>query len=444
MAFVSLSVLMFFFLTIGVRTFTRQIVVKHFGVTNALTKLILFDQNDLNNPEDQDYAPISKIINWGELYPFPGEETVESGTEFNGYLTNINDKIDSAKRKIEVYATDFLIGYRAMTRWERTYRDIIHWNFVPYSEYNGVITMSDGYLTDIVPSGEVFDQVSSTVSLASFCKERGSKFLFVQAPHKICKVTDTTLSGSTDYSNQNADAMLEGLLKEGIDILDLREAIHRENLSHHQLFYRTDHHWTVEAGLWASRHILQDLNLRFGFRTDPSLLNDERFRVEEYPSWFLGTQGKKVTLAHTAPDDFSLLYPDYPTSFHYILPSRELDVEGDFSVLYDLRRVEKLDYDGSPYLACAYGDQSLEQITNLMPGENRKILLIHDSFGDCVIPFLALGVRNLDAIDLRHFTGSLQSYISSTEPDVVIVMYHCGIAGSTVNYETHKDLFDFR
>lgn len=75
---------------------------------------------------------------------------------------------------------------------------------------------------------------------------------------------------------------------------------------------------------------------------------------------------------------------------------------------------------------------------------NGKILLIHDSFGDCVISFLALGVKYGEALDLRHFTGSVQEYIKQTEPDVVLVLYIPNVIPESIDWTTHGDLFDFR
>jgi LmbE family N-acetylglucosaminyl deacetylase len=59
-----------------------------------------------------------------------------------------------------------------------------------------------------------------------------------------------------------------------------------------------------------------------------------------------------------------------------------------------------------------------------------------------VISCLALAEKNIDAIDLRHFTGSVKKYIEESKPDLVIVMYN--VIGGDINYSTHKDKFDFR
>ena len=39
--------------------------------------------------------------------------------------------------------------------------------------------------------------------LAAYCRERGSEFLYVMAPYKICQYDDTDLSGVTDFSTDS-------------------------------------------------------------------------------------------------------------------------------------------------------------------------------------------------------------------------------------------------
>ena len=52
-----------------------------------------------------------------------------------------------------------------------------------------------------------------------------------------------------------------------------------------------------------------------------------------------------------------------------------------------------------------------------------KILLLTESYSDVISPFLACAYANIDEIDLRMFSGCLQTYIEETKPDLVISMY---------------------
>ena len=46
-----------------------------------------------------------------------------------------------------------------------------------------------------------------------------------------------------------------------------------------------------------------------------------------------------------------------------------------------------------------------------------------------MIPFAALELQHVDAVDLRQFTGSLRRFIEQEEPDAVIVEYYSVMPG---------------
>ena len=84
------------------------------------------------------------------------------------------------------------------------------------------------------------------------------------------------------------------------------------------------------------------------------------------------------------------------------------------------------------------------RIENLnQPDNGKKVLFIRDSFCDTLVPYFALGCRRLVSLDLRHFTGSLETLIREEKPDVIVVMYTASYSGK-IDWSGHKDEFDFR
>ena len=443
-----IGVLILFFTAILVTVFTRFILVKHFGITNAFTEFVFADNWQLNSDAE---TGMVYDIDWEELYPFeegdPAPETEVSANQTSPYqlLHSWKSRIDRIEDKIESYSSKLLIGYRKMTEAAKTYDGVIGWNFASFGEYNGVVELPDGYLTTLVEQQDVSEQITALEDFYLTLKAENIPLLYVQIPHKISETEDADLSGYADFSNQNFNQLLSGLEEKVIDVLDLRARIREENLRHHELFYRTDHHWLTTTGIWAAKEILDYCNTRYHFQAETERLLPEQFLQKVYPEWFLGSQGKKVTLARTEPDDFTLLYPKYPTLFHFIVPAAGVDETSDYSVVYDMTEITVKDYYGkNPYSGCGYGEQPLVRIQNLENADNRRVLVLRDSFGDCLIPGLALCEREIDALDLRLFSGSVISYVEQNKPDLVVVLYSAASIGGAVNYHSHRDMFDFR
>lgn len=454
-----LGILCFMSLTIATRFFTRQVLIKRLEMDNTLTRMIWFDNlagggfvNNANGDTLSSYVD----INWAERYPFdetqhnidiPAIETDEKESNVGLYanVSRITDIVSSIENVINIYATNNLMFRQKIVEAASVYEKKLGWNFTSFQEYNGVVELSDGYLTGYTEKKDTSQQHDALAELNDYCHINGMDFLYVQAPGKISEYDDKEVSGILDFSNQNANELLAKLESSNIDCYDIRETIRSNNLHNHDLFYKTDHHWLTTTGLWASQNILDYCNKKYDWNAELSLLDENQFEYVTYKKWFLGSQGRKVTLSRCVPDDFTLLYPKYNTKFYYHVPAKDIETIDDYSVIYNMSSIETCNYYSlDPYSGCNYGDQPLIQIENQLPADDHKILMIHDSFGDCVISCLALAEKNVDSLDLRHFTGSVKRYIQESKPDVVIVMYNTGFVGGDINYSTHEDIWDFR
>ena len=437
----AVGVMFFFLFAIGLRVFTRFVLVERFKLDNQFTKLVFFDAKNLTAQTTP-----WRSVDWASMYPFPQEQEPSFETEppraqrKTARLEEVKSQIKNVERCVEEYASEHLLGRRFFAGCARYYERVVQWNYASFQEYNGLVRTKDDYWTWVISPVDMKDHADSVVSLADFCRDLEIPFMYFNVPDKVCRFEDQDISGIIDFSNQNADSLLKSLRSNGIETYDVREYFHSENRSHHEYFFRTDHHWLPDSGRRAARFVASTLNERHGFHFDLSLLDADKMTTRNYPAFFLGTQGRKVTTLNAKPEDFSLIYPKYPTQFHYEVLSRGIDSVGDFSIMYDMSYLEARDWDWngkSPYSTYMYDNQPLERVENRQVANDDRVLIIHDSFGLCSVPFLTLGIRHVDSLDVRFFDGSLRRFIEVERPDVVVVMYNSHVIGNV-------DLFQFR
>lgn len=294
------------------------------------------------------------------------------------------------------------------------------------------------------------ERINSVISFKKFLQSLGIPLTYIQAPGKINKYgkQDDWLRGRYDFSNANADQLLSGLHENGIDTIDLREYFHQTitDDQYHQLFFRTDHHWLPQTALTAASFIANHLHQKYGIEINSSNLDARHYNIENLPRYFLGSAGKKVTLSQTKPEDFPILHPDFSTNIHLNIPDKGINKDGPFEITYDRNEIDHIDYyKRNPYGAYGYGDRPLVTIKNLQFAglSDPKILIIKDSFGDTMVPLLSLGCKNITAVDLRHFDGSLRALIKEFHPDAVLILYTNSQEGS-IHWNNHGDKFDFR
>ncbi len=285
---------------------------------------------------------------------------------------------------------------------------------------------------------DITEELENLVDFGLEMENQGRNFVLVQNPNKYA---DT--DGFADYSEEKYQQIETAFSESGLDLIDLGAEFSEQGLTEKDIFFDTDFHWKPHSGVAADGILASYLNENFGYSIDLSLYNSDSYEAEVEEDGFLGHLGKKVSLVYTDPDDFPILHPLYTTD--YTVYNSYDGSEKTGSVEETLYWYERLDedslYDGNKYEFYGYSDQTLIRIHNNQSTDGRKILVLKESYANCMIPYLAAGVENLDVIDLRLFCGSIRSYIEDTNPDTVVVLY--GLS-SYEDDTVEEGLFDFR
>lgn len=399
-----------------------------------------FSPNSFNNlPQAQNVH-----INWPQLYPF--DNSTKTPSERIHYFPKLHNHTPA--ERFEDWTKDNMYFYHSIAELQRFYDYKINWNVI--TPALGVVPLNDGYWAFVYKKQDMNEYIKSVVSFHEFLQSQNIPLTYIQAPGKINKygVQDAWLRNRYDFSNTNADQLLSGLRKNGIDTIDLREYFHQTTPEeqYHQLFFRTDHHWLPQTALSAAGFIADYLHKKNGIEINSSNLDASHYSVEWLPNFFLGSIGKKVTLSRAKPDDFPILHPDFPTNIHLEIPDKGIKKKGPFEISYDETEINCVDYyNKDPHGSYGYGTRPFFAANNLQLNgfSNQKILIIRDSFGDTMIPLLSLGCKNITAVDLRYFTGSLRALVKEFQPDAVLILYTNNWQGS-IHWNNHNDEFDFR
>lgn len=293
-----------------------------------------------------------------------------------------------------------------------------------------VVKTSKGALTFIAPYSDITNCVNRLADLNSYLKEKDIPLLYVQAPAKVLE--DTQLPPTVQsFANGNADNLLQGLARNGIDYLDLRAEIHHDFLDKSNLFYDTDHHWKTPTAFWAFGKVAEKLNRDHGLGLYGQYTSIANYQITEYKDAFLGSQGRRVGPYFAGLDDYETIVPEFETNYQVKIIKSARDTEeyrGSFRDVFIRKDYLDLEKPVSTNRYAAYngGDYPQVIIKNLSPPLNAaaKALLIEDSFGLPFYPFFSEICRELRVLDLRYYQGSVYDYIESFDPDQIIILYN--------------------
>lgn len=316
-------------------------------------------------------------------------------------------------------------------------------NMQGYYSDMGMYVTKDGYVlsaSDCTTTDYEYEQI---VAFRDFLSENNVNLLYVNAPTKY---TDDLLFeknfGVETYSNRNMDLFLERIGEAGINYIDLRDNMTAENKTCSDIFFKTDHHWTIETGLWATSKVAGGLNDFCGYDIDLSIYNPDNYVKKEWKECWLGEQGRKLAVTYVGLDDFSKLTPTFDTD--YIFKSGDYEYEGTFDNFINESFYDETKdvYDADSWY---YSYQIIDSVNK--NADYGKVLVLGDSYSHAVQPFLSLGVRELDFICLRDFDSgvSIKELIRQNGYDTVVILYAQFMLGARDNPESSNYLmYDFR
>lgn len=284
---------------------------------------------------------------------------------------------------------------------------------------NDVYRLKNGAVTFILPELEPFDeeQLESIRSFSDRASRKGMEKLYVVMPQKACSLDyPFTARGVTDYSD-SVDAYRKGVFSDaGYEVLDLHDSIHAQGLNHLDLYFLSDHHWKLTTGLWAAGQIAGALGM------DTSFYAPEQYTIRTYEKLFLGSAGKHVGTAFSPVDDVELPIPAFDTQYELEIPNKEIVRKGSFSETVVFEDEAVLDYFHSmPYSILLKGDHPILTIRNKALPNGKKVLMIKDSYSNCVAPYLAATCSELVMIDPRHYKQSIAQFMEEGAFDVLLV-----------------------
>lgn len=298
---------------------------------------------------------------------------------------------------------------------------------IPDPNYSYLFLTKSNQITYQIPKRNLTVEGEKIISLQQELAKEGLPFLWVLAPFRLLDERDVTPI-TFDYGDENADAFISQLDKNQIKSLDLRTAFRgylKEGLSQQDLFYNTDHHWTIPAALKATGIIASNLNSQFGLAIDTKIYEEENYTFDTQKDSFVGSMGRRVGIIYGGKDDFTLVLPKFPTDIELLETDYGITTEtrGPFEESVIVKEnLQDPDLTANRY--AAYHGDNAELVFINHKVDQGKILIVKDSFGVPVYSFLSLGVHEVRALDPRLYKGSILEYAKEYKPDLVIFLYN--------------------
>ncbi len=282
---------------------------------------------------------------------------------------------------------------------------------------NGVRRLDGGMLVR-ARVGEPLDPARCAAGISKLAVDhelRGVRVLYVQLPGK------PDVGG--ERLGATVDAFLEYLKAVGVETLDLRDRYAGTHDKLTRWFFRTDHHWNIDAAFDATRVLATRLG-------DPRDLAPEGWTERTLPYAFLGSQGKRTGRWFAGVDKLSYLEPVVGGQCRIELTGGDGKTEvreGGFDVFLDQEVLGEV-----PDIHAGNAYKVYRGIGGITPcvrywrreaSNKLRVAVVGDSFVRPMGALLSAAFEDVMAVDPRYPCGdaSVSRLLRDFEPDVLVV-----------------------
>ena len=265
-------------------------------------------------------------------------------------------------------------------------------------------------------------------------KDKGTKLVVIMYPTKYREDWSRGYYG-IPYNNFNAygDEVLRYLRRYDVDYIDVRDVFREADMKATEIFYRTDHHWTVPSAFYATGKIVDHLNRKDDANLDPDGFYRDlnNYTIETYGNVYMGSQGRDAGQLYSGElDDYSFIFPKFDTQYRYYCRyrgGREGSAEGDMEqALISRKYLNKKDlYDREMNNGYIQGVVRFDQIDNKLNPDGPSALFIRDSYSSPGATFLSPMFSRIELLWSLHYNpsgkGSIQEMLESKHFDYVFV-----------------------
>ena len=308
------------------------------------------------------------------------------------------------QKKLDQYFNDQFPFRNSLIKW-KTASDLT----LDIIESNGVIRSKDGYLIERIKNPSQ-DEIKHDISSLEKFKNKNPKcnFYFLMAPNSG-NIMKEKLPRTVHMDDQNEymTAFFKDLKKIGITPIDARKNL-RKNIDKEQLYYRTDHHWTTGAAYLAYKEAHKTMGL-------DSSIKYEKLSVHRN---FRGTLASKSGFTNGRNDELQIYWPKKHQNYHDSIYNF-VDVKKTTNTFYSFDNLKKKD----AYTIFGGWNHSFYTITTPTKS-TRRLLLVKDSYANCMIPFLTQNFRQIVVVDPRYYFGDINKIMVEEGITDVLFLYN--------------------
>lgn len=248
--------------------------------------------------------------------------------------------------------------------------------------------------------------VKNMASVNKFAETAGSPVDLMIVPSAGFVLEDTILGLHNPYRDDEIIQNIYAMAGETVDCVDLIGPL-TESPERKALYYRTDHHWTSLGAYTAYGAYMEALERDYPRREEFQIEQIQNFQGSTYSRSALWlTPGEPLELWHAGAE----------------LTVTNGEDETPHEGVFYRQRLEELD----KYTVYLDGNHSIVRIENPEAAGQGRLLVIRDSYANCLGAFLANSYESVTLVDLRYYKKPVSELLEQEDYTNILLCYSIG------------------
>ncbi len=279
------------------------------------------------------------------------------------------------------------------------------------NEENGVYIGKDGFLFDSQTAYEADRVKKLSKAVKKFSDSHSDlKTAFLLAPNSTYVYSDYLPKYlELPLQNKQINSLRKKTASDNMLWLSAASLL-KKNADKTQLYYKTDHHWTTRGAYL----LFKEICVQWGLESSKKEI-DKKYDFFEVSTTFEGTLAS-TSGVHGTTDKIEICVPKDSEGTY--VAYFESSGEKTASLFFADKLETKNQYE--VFLGGNYD----KVIISTVASTNKSLLLIKDSYANCMIPMLTPYFSKIVVIDPRYLTDSLDSIIKENEFTHMLYLYN--------------------
>ena len=273
-----------------------------------------------------------------------------------------------------------------------------------FSLYYFSLSAADGYAKSLNKVAKKLEGVANVYDLL--------------APTSVGIYVDEEKSKMIGTSDQKAAfEYIYSKLENGIKTIDAFDNIKSHNKEY--LYYKTDHHWTALGAYYAYEKFCESKGIT------PNSLSS--FEKREYPG-FLGAYYAATDQSSVVKKNIDTIEVYVPKGTNTMTYTDKDGNEHKWPIVNDVSKYKE----NTKYSTFVAGDNPYSVITNKNSDSKESCVVVKESYGNAMIPFLVDHYKKIYIVDYRYYKGNLINLVKKKKINDVIFINNAEAINNTV------------